>query len=819
MLVSAVMPIMSIYRLPQGQYGYSGHIINLPQDVASFANSLPRLPSELDVIIVRKEGTDQSHRDFHVRRNVVHQALQWLIMHNKYYRANNVCIDGNALDQLPEDGNLAQLRVIAIDSPTMDSPTSTASTSTSSPAPITSTSPDDVIPTCNSGLVDEPYNSYSAHLPQSFVPTAVRSMTEQEAMVKSVEERQSSSSPSPSSATLMWPSIGGMPINEFTTEGYFTCAFPTLFPTGAADFSGRRQNQVTIGNYFKHLMMYEDSRFANHLRFRFFALNTEMRWRALQTGRVYVKQHPGDAQLSLDELRDMVGRQGEAFSNRVLHYASSLRGTKQYWYQQRSRLLSMVDTLGLPTIFFTHSAADLQWPELARLICPEDPNSRSSRAKAVIDNPAKSDWFFYYRVMEFIKAFYVGVLGATDYWMRFEWQHRGSPHVHGLAWLPQAPDVESLLSSHDDVPDSGKAQVIKYADNLVSTRNPAVLPDGSNIDSAPAPKNNPHVCNQVYGDVIDLDQDLADLVATCQRHTRCSAAYCLRTRNGQQECRFGYPKPLQPRTEIILEEEPTLFTERNDGMVNSFNPLQLSTWRANVDMQYIVSRNRVIEYCTKYVTKSEPQSQSLKELYTTIIRSLQEGNTSLKVVQKLLINAAGKRDYSAQETCHLLLQLPMFKTSRNFIILSLDGSRAVEDHLEQHQSATAASIVDHYMQRPTTPLFNNVTLIEFARQYTMPKTPESQPTHRSKQVVVIPRPYCSPDPTGPKYEQYCRQSLMLHKCFRHMNDLLAGCENFVEAFSAFLQSSNIPPCLEDDVYRLHQITTADSEESSGTLVS
>ena len=112
-------------------------------------------------------------------------------------------------------------------------------------------------------------------------------------------------------------SIGGVPINEFTTEGYFSCAFPTLFPTGAGDFSGQRQNQVTIGNYFKHLMMYDDNRFAKHPRFRFFALNTEMRWRALQTGRVYVKQHPGDAQLSLDELRDMVGREGQTFSNRV----------------------------------------------------------------------------------------------------------------------------------------------------------------------------------------------------------------------------------------------------------------------------------------------------------------------------------------------------------------------------------------------------------------------------------------------------------------------------------------------------------------------
>ena len=69
MLVSAVMPIMSIYRLPLGQYGYTGHVINLPQDVISFAHSLPRLPSELDVLVVRKEQ-DQSHRDFRVRRAV-----------------------------------------------------------------------------------------------------------------------------------------------------------------------------------------------------------------------------------------------------------------------------------------------------------------------------------------------------------------------------------------------------------------------------------------------------------------------------------------------------------------------------------------------------------------------------------------------------------------------------------------------------------------------------------------------------------------------------------------------------------------------------
>ena len=184
----------------------------------------------------------------------------------------------------------------------------------------------------------------------------------------------------------------------------------------------------------------------------------------------------------------------------------------------------MVDTLGLPTIFFTHSAADLQWPELARLICPEDPESRSSQTKAVIENPAIADWF-YHRVQKFIEAFYVGVLGATDYWICFEWQHHGSPHVHGLAWLPNAPDVEKLLPPAS-ISDEAKEEIIQYADSLVSTCNPAVLPDASNVDDAPAPKTDPHVCNQVYTEVENFDQDLSDL-NYCHMPTAHSVFSCL----------------------------------------------------------------------------------------------------------------------------------------------------------------------------------------------------------------------------------------------------------------------------------------------------
>ena len=207
---------------------------------------IPRQPSELDVLVVRKDS-EQSHCDFHVRRPVVQGALTWLLVNNRYYRANVVHLNEDALQQLPEDGSLTNL----------------GDTCTCTP----------------SDQPEPPEDQYRAHLPASFVPNATQQRTEQETVQQSLQDLQSRSS-----HTLMWPTIGGAPINKSTTEGYFSMAFPNLFPTGAADFLGFCHNQVTIGNYFTHLLKYDDGRFARHPRFRFCTLNTEMRWRALQAG-------------------------------------------------------------------------------------------------------------------------------------------------------------------------------------------------------------------------------------------------------------------------------------------------------------------------------------------------------------------------------------------------------------------------------------------------------------------------------------------------------------------------------------------------------
>ena len=175
-----------------------------------------------------------------------------------------------------------------------------------------------------------------------------------------------------------------------------------------------------------------------------------MRWWALQVGRIYVKQHPQDAQLSVEDLRAMVGSQASSFSSRVLHFATSLRGTSPYWLKQRSWLTAIIDTLGLSTIFFTHSAADLQWPDLAKLLCPDNPTNRQKRKEALVANAALADWYFYQRIHLYMKHYYVDSLGACDYWLWFEWQHRGSPHVHHLAWLTNL--MLPMLNSYKLIP-------------------------------------------------------------------------------------------------------------------------------------------------------------------------------------------------------------------------------------------------------------------------------------------------------------------------------------------------------------------------------
>ena len=133
------------------------------------------------------------------------------------------------------------------------------------------------------------------------------------------------------------------PINEFQTEGLATMVFPTLFPYGKGDPTCKgRHHEVTLAQAFKHLERYCDTllpngqfywRFASHPRFPYWALNMRQRHELLTQSKVYIQQHPCDANLTVEQLQEMVGTMSSIqLMNRLQRYATKMLGSKQYWY-------------------------------------------------------------------------------------------------------------------------------------------------------------------------------------------------------------------------------------------------------------------------------------------------------------------------------------------------------------------------------------------------------------------------------------------------------------------------------------------------------
>ena len=138
-----------------------------------------------------------------------------------------------------------------------------------------------------------------------------------------------------------------------------------------------------------------------------------------------------DAHLTMADLRAQrsAGTLND-FVNRINYVAANIRGTSGYWFRRRQELLSLFEQEGLPTVFFTLSCADFHWRDMHKHM-PDQPDSPTDRRNAALQNPHIVDRYFHDRVQAFLRSFFVDGLGAQWYWTRYEYQARGTVHLHG----------------------------------------------------------------------------------------------------------------------------------------------------------------------------------------------------------------------------------------------------------------------------------------------------------------------------------------------------------------------------------------------------
>jgi hypothetical protein len=59
-------------------------------------------------------------------------------------------------------------------------------------------------------------------------------------------------------------------------------------------------------------------------------MNVVFRWRALNAGRVYLRQNPSEAKMSASEMLDKLKDKG--FMKKVLAFSGSMHGSASYWH-------------------------------------------------------------------------------------------------------------------------------------------------------------------------------------------------------------------------------------------------------------------------------------------------------------------------------------------------------------------------------------------------------------------------------------------------------------------------------------------------------
>ena len=828
MLIARALPVMRVYIKPGGQRGYSGHCINLPQDIAELAHSLPRYPKDLSVIVVKMKGKENSFKDVTVRRQNVADALQWLVNNNSHYK--DITINQNSLNSLPEHG--VPHGLLSVETENID---------------LDATCEPDLGPQNEDDIVYNEGTEMSSFLP---IPEC------QQQEIEAVRQQLSNDS-----NHLPWPTVGSEPLNEYVTPFLATMAFPTLFPDGKGDPTNPSlRRDIPLGERVKHLLKFGENkndkwvyRFATHPRFGYWALNMIQRKRILQQTGMFLKQNPGEAHLTAEELRQMATSNNTSmFISKISRYLSNITGSNAYWHKAKEDLKAIIAHAGAPTFFFTFSSADMHWPELHAIFGNSvSNNSTDNKRQNVINNPHITDWFFTQRLESFIKYWLYNSLDAEWHWYRFEYQARGSIHCHGVAKLKNDPGLcklsetalkgylaemstntaeqVNILELNQQIVDGKKASqvVCQYVDWLLSTYNPDPPDNGTWV------KPSIHPCQKRHKDLVSLqdsEQDYVDLLNTVQRHTRCSTNYCLRKKQNETELKCRFKFPFEPCVNTKLEFEPIhtkdgstqykakIITKRNDSRLNNHQRLQLQGWRANCDIQVIIDYHACVEYLAKYASKGEPKSPVMKLAFNSIVRNCNNNSNPTKLIKKVIMKSLGQRDFSAQETMHHLMSLKLVSSSFNVVPISLNGSRRIKTITNDGDTVTNDSLLDTYAKREkyiqTIPDIMALNFIHFATKYKLVNNKLTVQPHN-----MIPRvfPVFSSNSKGPNFGLYCKYQLLKHKPWHTTQDNAWDCQEgtdeiYITKWKEFLQTPYAEEHVPDWYEKLQSVQNNTEEE-------
>ncbi|XP_037127750.1 uncharacterized protein LOC119134799 [Syngnathus acus] len=249
------------------------------------------------------------------------------------------------------------------------------------------------------------------------------------------------------------PAERNNPVSFFRTPKLEAMAFPVQFPTGINTLDEERQIKVTPSKYFKARLCCVDERFARDSNYLFFAqfvteiyLATSSMRIQLRKGKPFTRDGRRINNAMLQDKREV---EKLVRSKDAVRFMTPLRGTPAYWERITKDIFAMIRQLGTPTFFCTFSAAEMRWEEVITAIKAQQGEvvnfaelDWATKCEILRSNPVTTMRMFDKRVEALFRDLILSPARVVDYFYRLEFQHRGSPHIHCLIWVKDAPVFE-----------------------------------------------------------------------------------------------------------------------------------------------------------------------------------------------------------------------------------------------------------------------------------------------------------------------------------------------------------------------------------------
>ena len=285
---------------------------------------------------------------------------------------------------------------------------------------------------------------------------------------------------------------------------------------------------------------------------------------------------------------------------------------------------------------------------------------------------------------------------VVSQWRRhIEYQSRGSAHAHICARIKNFVNLDALYelakSGHregatvDEIREgeSAELELCRIADQFCCAL--AVDPAGDALleirTKAVFDADSVHPASFIHEDPTLEMLRFGDLLNKVQRHAHVKT-YCGCDADGCGKCRFHAPWRIANATSFewtMTENGPNgcLQYRRNDRWMNSYHPVGMQAWNANMDIKLIYNIECLADYLCAYATKCEKLSKQALRMMSACTRNFDDTTGIQKIVRSMFIRGHGQRDMSAQEVAHCNLNMPLVRQNVKYITVDLRKGNGV----------------------------------------------------------------------------------------------------------------------------------------------